>query len=194
MFLTLEIVSNQIRNMKMRIRIFSAVLFAMVPFTLVAKDKVLGSGSNLRVSVTRGKQVTTVKGGSIGEKLADFKPGVKIQNSSIDNFPGNRVCLIMMGEDTTRPDSWRVICRREFDADLMASKTFEWEGDAFQQGYDRTYAKSGYDYDGYILLIRNSEGKVVFTAQSNPNWGKDPELAWNLEEGSDYDKNHFAKK
>ena len=118
---------------------------------------------------------------------------MKIHNGGIKDFLGNRVCLILMGEDTTIKKKWRAIHKREFDADLLAGKTFEWEGEPFKQGFDRTLAKSGHDYDGYILLIRNSEGKIVVSSQSKPYWAKDLEKAWGLQEGKDYDKDFFEK-
>ncbi len=156
-----------------------------------AADKVLQPGDNIRISVTRGRTVEDVDGGSIGEKLAAFEPVVKIQNGSFNDFKTNRVCLVMMGEDTTRKDNWKVIYRREFDADLLASKTFEWVGEPFEQGFDRTLAKSGYDYEGYIVLIRNAEGKIAISAQSKTLWTKDLERAWNLKEGQEYSKSFF---
>lgn len=168
-----------------------AGLSASLALSALAGESVLGPSDNIRISLTRGRSVSDVKGGSIGEKLADFEPVVKIQNASFKDFRGNKVCVLMMGEDATVENNWRVIYRREFDADLIASKTLEWVGDPFKQGFDRTFAKSGYDYDGYIVIIRNSDGRAVISAQTKPLWGKNLEKAWNMAEGSDYSKDHF---
>jgi hypothetical protein len=81
--------------------------------------------------------------------------------------------------------------REEIPFDLPASKTHEWTGKPFEQGFDRTLAKSGYDYDGYIVLIKNSEGKIVQKFSTKPRWILDVEKAWNLQQGKDYSKLHF---
>lgn len=151
----------------------------------------MSASDNIRIAFSRNRSVQDVKGGSIGEKVAAFQPVVKITNGSFRSFPGNRACVLVMGEDTTRKDNWRVMRRREFEFDLPASKTHEWVGDAFEQGFDRMLFKSGYDYAGYIVLIRNSEGKIVQSGATKPFWIRDLEKAWNLQEGSDYPKLHF---
>ena len=132
-----------------------------------------------------------LKNGSIGEKVAEFDPVVKIQNNSFNDFKGNRVCFMMMGEDTTKRGSLKVICRREFDADLISSKTFERVGETFTQGFDRTLVKGGFDYDGNIVIMKSSEGKPAVTAESKSAWTKNVEKAFALEEGKEYDKAHF---
>lgn len=175
-------------------RLIAGILASFVISGLAeAAEKVLGPTDNLRVTVTRGRRVTDIKDGSIGEKIAEFVPTVTIQNGSFHDFRGNRVCLILMGEDTTRKDNWKVMYRREFDLNIAPSKTFEWVGDSFQQGFDRTLAKSGFDYEGYIVLIKNAEGKIVLTAQTKPMWTVDLEKSWALEEGKEYAKSYFKK-
>jgi len=172
---------------------FLAILTFLTPSSSQAEERVLQQGDSLRITVLRGRAVSDVKDGSIGEKMAEFKPVVKIQNDSAYDFNHNRVCLIMMGQDTTDRNNWKVICRREFDANLPAGKTFEWEGESFQQGFDRTLAMSGFDYDGYIVLVKGSNGKPAIAATSKPIWTKDEQKAWSLEEGKTYKRSYFRE-
>ncbi len=158
---------------------------------LQAADKTLTADENIRITVTRGRSVTDVENGSIGEKLAAFEPVVTIQNASFNSFPGNRVILLMLGEDTTARDNWKVLYRREFDADLVPSKPFRWSGEPFEAGFDRTLAKSGYDYDGYIVVIKNSEGKPVIVNASKAFWAKSADKVLAMEEGKEYQKSYF---
>jgi hypothetical protein len=158
---------------------------------LQAADKTLTGDENIRVTVTRGRSVTDVENGSIGEKLAAFEPVVTIQNASFNSFPGNRIVLLMLGEDTTARDNWKVLYRREFDADLVPAKPFRWSGEPFEAGFDRTLAKSGYDYDGYIVVIKNSEGKPVIIDASKAFWAKSPDKALAMQEGKEYQKSYF---
>jgi hypothetical protein len=141
------------------------------------------NGAQFRIEFSRSRDVEAVKNGSIGEKVAEFEPEVQITNLSTRDYPGNRVCLIIMGEDATQDNVWKVIYRREFNADFKLSSTFEWKGDKFKQGFDRTLSKSGYDYDGYIVIIKNSKGEPVISGASKSSWNKDMAKAWALTEG-----------
>lgn len=163
------------------------------PVDTYAGDSPLCSKDNLKITVIRGRNVSDVSGGSIGEKLALFEPTVKIQNGAMHDFKGNNVCVILMGQDTTIRDNWKAMYRREFPADLVAGKAFEWTGDSFEQGFDYTLSKSGFDYDGYIVIIRNSEGALAYAAASKAVWIKDLDKAWNLVEGKQYKRSFFAK-
>jgi NDP-sugar pyrophosphorylase family protein len=125
--------------------------------------------------------------------MAHFEPSAKITNNAIHDFPGNKVCVIMMGEDATADNTWRVIFKEEFDMDLPAGETFEWSGTPFKQMFDRTLSMGGYDYDGYIVMIRNSEGKIAVTAATKTYWLADPEKAWQMVKDKDYDRKFFRK-
>ncbi|MDX2081992.1 MAG: hypothetical protein SFU53_14500 [Terrimicrobiaceae bacterium] len=175
----------------MKTRTVVVLLLALIGWIPDVPADVMAATDNVRILFSRNRSVSDVKGGSIGEKLAAFEPSVKITNGSFRGFTGNRACVILMGEDATRKDNWRVIFRREFEFDLPASKTHEWIGEPFEQGFDRTMVKSGYDYDGYIVLIRNSDGKIVQSAATKAFWIGDLEKAWSLQEGNDYPKLHF---
>lgn len=161
--------------------------------TSSAIDKPLSQADNLKVTVIKGRDVTDVKNGSIGEKVAEFEPTVKIQNGSMRDFLGNQVCVVLIGESTTQRDNWKVMYRREFPAELLRGKTFEWTGDPFKQGFDKTLSMSGFDYDGYIVIIKNSEGTMAYAASSKPVWVKDLAKAWGLTEGKEYDRDFFKK-
>lgn len=171
---------------------FSAVVIVLTfVFAAQAEERVLKPDDTITISFAKGRLVSNVRDGSIGEKMAEFEPSVKLQNGRLHDFKGNKVCLLLLGEDTTQKDNWKVMYRREFDADLLGGKTFEWVGSPFKQGFDRTLAKSGYDYDGFIILVRNSEGTIVKSASSKPAWLKNPEKAWNLVEKKAYTRDYF---
>jgi len=156
-----------------------------------ASDVVLSDSDAIRVTFNRGRNVKKVVGGSIGEKHATFQPEVKIINGSFRDFQGNTGVVMLLGEDTTKQDNWRVMLRKEFSFDLPASKTHDWVGEPFEQGFDRTLAKSGYDYDGYVVLIKNSQGEIVQKFSSKPRWIANVVKAWNMEQGKDYSKIYF---
>jgi hypothetical protein len=158
---------------------------------LHAQDKLLSASDRIRVEFLRGREVSRVKGGSIGEKIATFTPTLIIHNEGMHDFRDNQVCLLVLGEDTTMDGSWKVILRREFKADLLRAGEFEWKGEPVQQGFDRTLAKSGFDYDGYIVQIRNSAGELVHTICSKAMWAKNPAKLWDMKEGQEYGKTFF---
>ena len=180
----------ELSNRFLQTSLLALLLLLSAPM-LEAADKTLTANDNVRITVTRGRSVTDVENGSIGEKLAEFEPVVTIQNSSFNNFPGNRVILLMLGEDTTIQDNWKVLYRREFDADLVSAKTFRWAGEPFAAGFDRTLAKSGFDYDGYIVVIKNSEGDPVILSASKAFWAKSADKVLAMQEGKEYGKSYF---
>jgi len=165
-------------------RFLLSTLVVMAAQLAHAGDDVLSADDRVLIDFTRGRNVSKVHGGSIGEKMARFKPKLRIKSQGLGTFPGNKGCLILMGEDTTKNNVWKIIYRREFDLDLASGKEFRWEGDVVEQGFDRTLAKSGYDYDGYIVVIKNSQGVPVIAKASKPYWIKDLGKAWGLKEGS----------
>jgi hypothetical protein len=135
--------------------------------------------------------VKEVKNASVGAKAASFTPVLKIVNSSVKDFSNVSICIIMMGQDTNNPKIWRVIMKKEVEADLPSSETFTWEGETFNQNFDKIMAKSGFEYDGYIVLLKNNEGEIVKSFASKSFWTSNPESVWKLKPRQDYSKNDF---
>lgn len=151
----------------------------------------LGSSDRVRIEFQPNKKTKEVRTGSIGANVATFRPELKITNSSITDFPKLKCCVIMMGEDTQKSKNWRVLMREEFPFDLPASETYDWRGKEFTQEFDKIMAKSGFEYDGHIVLIKNSEGEIVKATSSKPVWIKSPEFAWTMKKGEEFARADF---
>ena len=71
---------------------------------------------------------------------------------------------------------------------VPARGTHEFTTDEFTTKYDITGARFGYRYEGWLLRIRDSAGKVVLEKATAPSYVKNAERIAQLATGKDYDR------
>ncbi len=76
--------------------------------------------------------------------------------------------------------------RQEFELDLPARKEVRWTGKPFKCGYDPDYG--GYRYGGYVLVLKNRAGEIVFTKSSKALWERSAKSIVNAKERFGYDR------
>ncbi len=187
--LTEEIYQRRRKAMKTNSQAFIAFLFLILPPLSFAET--LTKSDNIRIEFQPNRRVKEVMNASVGAKAASFSPVLKIKNSSIKDFSNVRICIIMMGQDTNNPKIWRVLMKKVIEKDLPSSETITWEGETFNQAFDKIMAKSGYEYDGYVVLLKNNQDEIVNSFASKSFWISNPAFAWDLKQGQTYTKEDF---
>lgn len=145
-----------------------------------AAPEVLQTGHGIAINFSPGRDVDDVKNQSIGEKMATFEPDLKIKNLTLKEFSGNKAHVFMLGESTTETRTWKVMLKQTVPFDLKPSEEMIWKGAQFKHGFDDTLAKSGYDYDGFIVLVENSAGVIVHSRASKASWLKNLDKVKNI--------------
>lgn len=157
------------------------------------KDKVLDENTNIVVNVKKGscKVKSEDKDGKKKAKEM-FTPEVVIYNPSMFNYPGNKGLLVFLAESQAEKNVWMVLSSDSFTVNLTAGETFRWEGTAFDvsQGGGKN-KKGGYEYDGYIFVLTNAEGKDVKIKSSSATWTKNIGKIRGLKKGQTCSKDDF---
>lgn len=99
---------------------------------------------------------------------------IKIENESMKlKFPKSSARIVFLGKSQGRSSFYRVLSVEDFEVSIPAGKTFEFEAKDFSTrysdyNYDYDDYYGGYQYDGYILAIMDSDRKVVEYKASDP--------------------------
>ncbi|MCB1086182.1 MAG: hypothetical protein KDM63_03995 [Verrucomicrobiae bacterium] len=142
---------------------------------------------DLKVEVSVGKRRARI-GDSSYMKKQEITTTLKISNGSRDIDLGrSKFTVLLMGRSTSRfanrdADAGKVLAKESFEQSIPAGKMVEFESKPVMTEFDSDFDASnigGWEYDGYVLIIQDSEGKIV---DSKSNIGpvqtetlKDPE-------------------
>ncbi|MCH6257044.1 hypothetical protein MLD52_10835 [Puniceicoccaceae bacterium K14] len=141
------------------------------------------NGEKLRVSVSYNKEIEE------SESITLFNPSVQILNQDIQqSYQEVKGTLIFIGKRLDTPSFRQVLNRQEFTLDLPRKSSEKWEGDPFQIHNNSDNDPYGYSVDGYILILQNYEGEIIYEHASKAEWTRLSEKALSLEEFYDYDK------
>lgn len=97
---------------------------------------------------------------SVGVDIANKHPTRELR--------GGKGTLIIMGRSVIELREYGVLGREEFPVDVPVKTPFHFEGKDIASEYDDKGGSSrfGYTYSGYILVLQDSEGKIIHTAAS----------------------------
>ena len=111
---------------------------------------------------------------------------VKMQNFSLKiPFPKSKAYFAYIGRDREHPDQYKLMGKRDFDVDVAANQVIERELLGVKTRYDSDNKGKGniggYQYEGYLLVVMDEAGVVLFTKTSDAAIAKalerDPETA-----------------
>lgn len=180
---------NSINTESILMKILMASLIALFPFSVVlAEDAKIPFEDGAKVEVVMSKPART-KGGDFDDQQQEIRPRLKLINTDTSqNYEGYKGSFIVIGQSAIDSKVFSALTRDEFTFSLPARKTVEEVTTPVTTRYDTTGAKFGYKYDGWILIIKDPSGKIVFTKATSSLHEKLPQKADTLVKGSFFDR------
>jgi hypothetical protein len=97
---------------------------------------------------------------------------VKIRNLSTRiNYPASKGYVVYFGQNRRNDGFFKVMANHNFEFSVPANKTFETDVLGFKTSYDsdnKGYGNiGGYQYESYVLVLTDPEGKVIGTKSTD---------------------------
>jgi len=119
-----------------------------------------------------------------------FAPEVTITNDDFyQDYTGNKVRVVMFAEDRRYRERLLVVSVTDLEIDFPANETVVKDAKPFfleHTEYDYTDYEYGYLYDGYAIVISNSEGEVTHTKCSSKAFDDNVEILLKCKRGEVY--------
>lgn len=88
-------------------------------------------------------------------------------------FNGNKATIILLAENVKNKKVFKILLKETFEFAVDARSEFLWERDSVTVTYDEN-ARNGYSFDykvtGYIIIIKNKRGEIVFSRSTRKSW------------------------
>jgi hypothetical protein len=145
----------------------------------------------MRVDVGTGKSDRSDKADSFDDRLGSFQFSVKLLNEEIHfDLQGAKAELAVIGEDAETRGRYGIMQKSAFEVSAAPGKTFDWQGKRLHYRFDdRPPAYWGSSYAGYVLRIKNANGKVIYENAVPQTMEKQVDAILKMEEGAAFDRN-----
>jgi hypothetical protein len=145
----------------------------------------------MRVEVNTGKSDRSDKADSFDDRVGSFQFSVKLLNEEIHfDLQGAKAELAVIGEDAETRGRYGIMQKSAFEVSAAPGKTFEWQGKRLHYRFDdRPPAYWGSSYAGYVLRIKNANGKVIYENAVPQGLEKQVDAILKMEEGAAFDRN-----
>lgn len=145
----------------------------------------------MRVDVSTGKSDRSDKADSFDNRIGSFQFSVKLLNEEIHfDLQGAKAELVVVGEDAETRGRYGIMQKSAFEVSVAPGKTFEWQGKRLHYRFDdRPPAYWGSSYAGYVLRIKNANGKVIYENAVPQTLEKQVDAIMKMEEGAAFDRN-----
>lgn len=131
----------------------------------------------------------------VDDKTRSFFPEVVIENDELQTFTGNTVRVVVVAEDLHYEEQKLIVSATTLKADFPDRQKTILETDPFRlrtYEYDSSYSsyeyKNGYEYEGYIVVIKNSAGEITHMRASKSKYLSNMEVIFNCKAGEIYDE------
>jgi hypothetical protein len=131
---------------------------------------------------------------ALDDTTKSYFPEVVIKNAELTAFKGNAIRVVVIAEDKGNEGQKLIVSATTLEADFPERDQVVLESDPFRLRlfeYDSNYSSSdyeyGYEYEGYIVVIKNSAGKITQSRASKSKYLSDMDVIFNCEAGEIYD-------
>ncbi len=131
---------------------------------------------------------------SVDDETKSFFPEVIIENDELDTFKDNTVRVVVIAEDMSNEGQKLIVSATTVKTDFPDRGKVVLETDPFRlrlYEYDSNYSnfeyKYGYEYEGYIVVIKNSAGEITHSRASKSKYLSNMEVVFECEAGEMYD-------
>ena len=152
----------------------------------------ISADSKVKLLFLKGKDDDMNDYGDIDDRIVKFEPEVVITSEEkIVTYPDVEGSIVVVGRGIIEDDQYTILNKQDFSIRVLPNQKSRWEGESFQCRYDPDYG--GFEYGGYLLVIRNRAGNIVLTKASKSHWKKNPNALLKAKKFQGYDSK-FEKK
>ncbi|MDQ3621332.1 MAG: hypothetical protein M3463_02435 [Verrucomicrobiota bacterium] len=124
----------------------------------------------VKADVARKKRTRT-EGGDFDDKLDRIVFTVKLTNTETKvAFEACKGEFYVFAQSVVNPRAFQLIGSERFSFALPPRATHEFETPEWITRWDTTGARFGAKYDSWVLVIRDTTGKVILKKSSSPPW------------------------
>ena len=135
-------------------------------------------------------QNAQIKGGDWDDKAQKIALRVKFINSdSYQSYDGYTATVSAFGQAVLDPTVRRVLMQQQIPLTIPPRKTVEHACEPVTTRFDKTGARFGYFYDGWIVVVKDPSGKVVHIKATSQALESMPEKAVKLVKDACYKRN-----
>ena len=145
------------------------------------------ANSDFTVTVGKRRDDDFNKYNDIDDRVVKYAPRVNIHNDEIkETFTDVRGTLIIVGQEILRKNEYAVLFREDFKLDLPPGEKTTLFRTKFRMAYDPDYG--GQNYEGYLILIKNRQDKIIFLKASKGIWEDNVNKLLKAKKGYTYDR------
>lgn len=111
--------------------------------------------------------------------MVNMEIAAKVSTKNTDRVldsPGLKGKMIIIGQDQRDVSLFKILAAQEFDVAPKAGKTMETQLPSFVTSYDSDNKGEGniggYKYEGYVLLVKDAKGKLLYSKSLTPSFQK----------------------
>ena len=127
---------------------------------------------DLEIEINSGKNNRSDRKDSFDDKMGSFNFTIKIENEEQGfDLEDAKAFLVVLGEDCDFDDNYVVMQKESFKVSVKEGDTLEWKGPEVSYKYDDSAPSYwGHVYYGYLFVIKNASGKVIYAKSSKPKF------------------------
>ena len=152
----------------------------------------LSADSKVKLLFLKGKDDEMNNYGDIDDRIVKFEPEVVLTSEEkIVTYPDVEGTIVVVGQGILKNDQYTILSKQNFSIEVLPKQKSRWDGEAFECRYDPDYG--GFEYGGYLLVLRNRAGDIVKSKASKSHWEKNPKVILGARKFQGYDSK-FEKK
>ncbi|WP_009962947.1 hypothetical protein [Verrucomicrobium spinosum] len=160
-----------------------------IPLSIQAQSSALPFDRGVKIEVVASKPAP-IRGGDWDDKTQKITLRLKFTNvDTRQSYEGHTAVVSALGQSAADRDVRIVFLQEKVDLPLTPLKSCEHTCKEIVTKFDKTGAKFGYAYEGWVILVKDAAGKVVYTKSTSPSLEKMPEKVEQLVAGTCFDRN-----
>jgi hypothetical protein len=112
--------------------------------------------------------------GDPDNREVEYEPGITFDNEDKDlSYQDVEGTLVFIGQSVLDKSEYHILYRQDFTVTLPSGERTKWVGKSFKNVYDDYAANGsafGAEYEGYLLVIRDKQGRPVIIKASKSKW------------------------
>lgn len=171
------------------VRSLFALAVGWIPLSTQAQSSALPFDRGVKIEVVASKPAP-IRGGDWDDKTQKITLRLKFTNmNNRQSYEGHTAVVSALGQSAADRDVRIVFLQEKVDLPLTPLKSCEHTCKEIVTKFDKTGAKFGYAYEGWVILVKDAGGKVVHVKSTSPSLEKMPEKVEKLVAGTCFDRN-----
>lgn len=173
-----------------RMRTLPVILGAFAVFSShhASAQQALPFQRGVKIEVTTSKP-SDIKGGDFDDKMQKIVVRLKFTNIDTRQSYANYTATVSaFGQSTVDRTVSKVLMQESFPVTLAPRRLIEHECKPVSTQFDKTGAKFGYFYDGWILVVKDASGNIILVKSTSPSLEKLTDKVDKLEKDKCYDR------